>query len=78
MDITPPPFFLIGLIIAYFNLSENMPVFNIVLQMYVSGVAMYGVLSFNNLVEISSCALVYLDFKELIITTTLRIGISSN
>ena len=44
-----------------------MPVFNIVLQMYVSGDTMYGVLSFNNLVQISSYPLVFLDFKELII-----------
>jgi len=44
-----------------------MPVFNIVLQMYVSGDTMYGVLSLNNLVEISSYPLVVLDFKELII-----------
>ena len=59
-----PFFFKIGLIIAYFNLSGNMPVLNIVLQMYVSGDTMYGVLSFNNLVEISSYPLVFLDFKD--------------
>ena len=46
------------MIIAYFNLPGNMPVFNIVLQMYVSGDTMYGVLSFNNLVEFHNSIIV--------------------
>ena len=36
----------------------EVPVFSIVLQMYVSGDTMYGVLSLNNLVQISSHTLV--------------------
>jgi hypothetical protein len=56
-------FFKIGLIIAYFNLSGNIPV----LQIYVSGDKMYGALSFSIRVEILSLPLVFLDFKDLII-----------
>jgi hypothetical protein len=61
--------FEIGLIIVYFNLSGNMPVLSIITQIYVSGDAMYGALSFSICVEISSYPLVFLDFKDLIIFT---------
>jgi hypothetical protein len=44
-----------------------MPVFSIIFQIYVSGNAMYGALSFSIRVEISSYPLVFLDFKDLII-----------
>jgi hypothetical protein len=52
---------------AYFNLSENIPQFRIVLQIYVKGDIMYGALNFSIRVEISSYPPIFLDFKVLII-----------
>jgi len=71
-----PYFFKIGLIIAYFNLSGNIPMFSIILQIYVSGDTMYGALSFSNRVEISSYPLEFLDFKDLIIFPTSEVDVS--
>ena len=52
---------------AYFNLSGNIPVFKVALQIYVCGDIMYGALNFSIRVESSSYPLVFLDFKDLII-----------
>jgi len=49
---------------VYFNLSGNIPVFSIILQIYVSGDTMYGALSFSIRIEISSYPLEFLDFKD--------------
>jgi len=48
------PFSKIGLLMAYFNLSGNIPVFKIALQIYVSEDITYGALNFSIRVEISS------------------------
>jgi hypothetical protein len=61
------PFLKNGLIMTYFNLSGNIPEFRIVLQIYVKGDIMYGVLNFSIRVEISSYSPVFWDFKDLII-----------
>jgi len=52
---------------AYFNLSGNIPVFKIALQIHVSGNTMYGALNFSIRIEISSYPPVFFDFKDLII-----------
>jgi hypothetical protein len=52
---------------AYFNLSGNMPIYRIALQIYVSGHIMNGALNFSIIVEISSYPTVFLDTKDLII-----------
>jgi hypothetical protein len=52
-----------------------MPVFSIILQIYVSGDAMYGALSFSIRVEISSYPLERLDFKDLIIFPTSKVDV---
>ena len=57
----------ICLIMTHFNLSGNILVFKIVLQIYVSGDIMYGALHFSIRAEISSYPLVFFDFKDLII-----------
>ena len=57
----------IGLIMAYFKLSGNIPEFRIALQINVRGDMMNGALSFSIRVEISSYPPVFLDFKDLII-----------
>jgi hypothetical protein len=44
-----------------------MPVFSIILQIYVNGDTMYGALSFSIHIEISSYPLLFLDFEDLII-----------
>ena len=48
---------------TYFNLSGNMPVFKIALQIYVSGDIMYGALNFSIRVEISSHSAVFLILR---------------
>jgi len=52
---------------VYFNLSGNIPVFKIALQIYVSGDIMYSALTFSIRVEILSYPPVFFDFKSLII-----------
>jgi len=52
---------------AYFNLSGNIPVFKIALQICGSREIMYFALNFSIRVEISSYPPVFLDFKDLII-----------
>jgi len=52
-----------------------MPVFSIILQIYVSGDTMYGALSFSIRVEVSSYPLEFLDFKDLIIFRTSEVDV---
>jgi len=61
------PFLKTGLIMAYFNLSGNIPIFKIALQIHVSADIMYGALNFSIQIEISSYPPVFFDFKDLII-----------
>jgi hypothetical protein len=70
-----PPFFKIGSIIAYFNLSGNIPVFSIILQIYVSWDTMYGALSFIIHIEISTYPLELLDVKDLMIFPTSKVDV---
>jgi len=48
---------------TYFNLSGNIPVFKIAMQIYVSGNIMYGALNFSIQVEISSYPPAFFDLK---------------